>query len=277
MSDRLGQPGASASSSWRRWEPSAFQTRAKASDAGAADAAPKPPSPAEIASLIEQAKSEAIAAGRQQGLAEGRAEGEAAGYSAGLAAGKQAGYSEGYDLALAQARSEVTHEKECLQTLVGTCAEELAKVEESVGAAMIELALDVARQVVRRELAHRPDTICAVVSEILHAAPAEQPALKIWLNPADIELVRLYLQTDHGHAKWRLYPDASLTRGGCRAESIHGAIDATLQTRWQRVAAGLGKESLWIDTPLTLDLPQAVKKPRRAAPRRTTPPETPSA
>jgi len=46
-----------------------------------------------------------------------------------------------------------------------------------------------------------------------------------------------------------LFADDTLLPGGCRAETPFGAIDATVQTRWQRVAASLARESAWEATP----------------------------
>ena len=41
----------------------------------------------------------------------------------------------------------------------------------------------------------------------------------------------------------RLLADASIERGGCLAETVLGNIDATLQTRWERVTSALGQTS----------------------------------
>jgi flagellar assembly protein FliH len=40
--------------------------------------------------------------------------------------------------------------------------------------------------------------------------------------------------------------DASLLRGGCRIETFAGEIDATLQTRWQKLSAALAQDHEWV-------------------------------
>ena len=40
--------------------------------------------------------------------------------------------------------------------------------------------------------------------------------------------------------------DASLLRGGCRIETSAGEIDATLQTRWQKLSAALAQDHEWV-------------------------------
>ena len=63
--------------------------------------------------------------------------------------------------------------------------------------------------------------------------------MRLWANPQDIELIRLHLADELKEGHWRVLADESLARGGCRAETPYGDIDATLQTRWRRVAASL--------------------------------------
>ena len=65
----------------------------------------------------------------------------------------------------------------------------------------------------------------------------------------DMELVKLHLADELRAAPWRLFADESITRGGCRAETSFGDIDATLQTRWRRVAASLGRDAPLGDAP----------------------------
>ena len=44
-------------------------------------------------------------------------------------------------------------------------------------------------------------------------------------------------------AGWRIRTDPSITRGGCQVHAASGALDATLETRWARVTAALGRSA----------------------------------
>jgi hypothetical protein len=44
-----------------------------------------------------------------------------------------------------------------------------------------------------------------------------------------------------------------MDRGGCRVETASNQIDATTSTRWQRIAASLGKDSDWLINNVRLD------------------------
>ncbi|CFN83550.1 flagellar assembly protein FliH [Bordetella pertussis] len=105
-----------------------------------------------------------------------------------------------------------------------------------MGQSLLTLALDIAGQVLRTTLAEHPEAMVAAVREVLQINPATGAAMRLWVHPDDLELVRTHLA------------DESITRGGCRTETAYGDVDATLQTRWRRVAASLGRSAAWEET-----------------------------
>lgn len=238
MSDRRAVPASPSSAAWRRWHMASFEEQ---------DAAhlvqPELPEPGPDPREIQE---EARRAGHAQGLTEGRAEGydlgvaegRARGYEEGLEAGRQAGHAEG----LAEGRKQGADEAARLRALADATAASLAALEEKTGQALLTLALDIARQVVRTTVAEQPETLLTAVREVLHMHPSAGAPLRLWLHPLDIEIVRLHLADELKSGPWRVLADESITRGGCRAETSFGEIDATLQTRWRRVAASLGRD-----------------------------------
>ncbi|WP_435956319.1 flagellar assembly protein FliH [Bordetella bronchiseptica] len=128
------------------------------------------------------------------------------------------------------------------------CAASVARLEDNMGQSLLTLALDIAGQVLRTTLAEHPETMVAAVREVLHINPATGAAMRLWVHPDDLELVRTHLADELNEANWRLQADESITRGGCRTETAYGDVDATLQTRWRRVAASLGRSAAWEET-----------------------------
>jgi flagellar assembly protein FliH len=108
--------------------------------------------------------------------------------------------------------------------------------------ALLDLSLEVARQVVRRELSLRRDAAVPVVREAIAMIvdPAAHP--RVHLSPQDFELVRAELDAEASHRGCRFVADANAPPGGCRIETPQGEIDATLATRWRRVVAMLGAD-----------------------------------
>lgn len=246
MSDRHGSLY-DASGQWRRWELESFDTEpASPADAPATDQSasggPALPDPAEVLAEIERLRETAKARGHAEGFAAGHAQGLEAGLQEGreqgLREGREQGLAEGRETGLESAREEADK----IRRLAQACAASLENMEAETGEALISLAISIARQVVRSTIKAEPERILDVVGEVLHVDSSQHGILKLRLNPADIELVERYLEQDGNVAHWRLQPDMSIDRGGCIAETSLGNIDATLQTRWQRVVSTLGSQ-----------------------------------
>ncbi|MDX3988941.1 flagellar assembly protein FliH [Achromobacter sp. LC458] len=233
----------SRSAAWRRWQMLSFDEPATVE----AEPEPEPDPGPDPAVVMAQLRAQAMAEGREEGYAQGHAAGveagQQAGHEAGYAAGREAGYAEG----LAQARQQGAEEAQRLNALVQACAASVGALEEKMGQSLLTLALDIAQQVVRTTLSEQPDTVIAAVRDVLHINPSAGGQMRLWANPEDIELIRLHLADELKEGHWRVLADESIARGGCRAETPFGDIDATLQTRWRRVAASLGRNVSWED------------------------------
>ncbi|RAQ89572.1 flagellar assembly protein FliH [Burkholderia pseudomallei] len=176
-------------------------------------------------------------AAHAEGLAAGHVEGQALGYQAGYEQGRAKGFDEG------QAEAH-THAAQ-LAALAASFRDALAGVERDLADDIATLALEIAQQVVRQHVQHDPAALIAAAREVLAAEPALAGAPHLIVNPADLPVVEAYLKDELDTLGWSVRTDTSIERGGCRAHASTGEIDATLATRWERVAAALGKVSAW--------------------------------
>jgi len=154
----------------------------------------------------------------------------------------QRGHEEGMrEAGLAAARLRAGH----LERMGAVFAELQLRLEElSAGGAdaVLDLALEVARQVLRRELLVQRDAVLPVVREAVAMIADHAAHPRVHLSPEDFELVRAELETEGSYRGCRFVADPGVGPGGCRVETPHGQIDATLATRWRRVVAALGAE-----------------------------------
>lgn len=231
---------------WRRWEMESFdQEPVDASP----DVANEPiaesalPDPAEVLAEIERLREAARARGHAEGFAAGHAQGREAGYTE----GREQGFNEGRDAGYAEGRAEglqsARDEADKLRQLAEACAHSIENIEAEAGDALVSLALSVAQQVLRSTLETEPERILDLIRDVVQVDGSQQGLLKLRLNPADVDLVDQYLQQDATIAQWRLQADPTIERGGCIVDTALGNIDATLQTRWQRVVSTLGTRS----------------------------------
>lgn len=174
-------------------------------------ASPEPDPQIELARLREQVRAEAYA----EGLAAGRAEGE----------------------------------QSCarMKQLVESFGDALENLDFRLADMVLELALDIARQVVAGELAAHPERILEVVNLALKQMVESTREARLLLNPDDAALVRPYLEQVLDKARLRVVEDLRIVRGGCLIETPHGDIDATLPARWRQVVQVLGSSRDWLD------------------------------
>lgn len=154
-------------------------------------------------------------------------------YEEGFELGRKEGYQHG--------QKEVVAEAQRLRQVVGSLAEPLEDVDEEVERELVALALEVARQLIRRELRTDPGQVVAVVREALSALPADSLKVQVFLHPDDAALVRnsLSLGEEEDQQPWRILEDPVLTRGGARVVTENSRIDATVEKRLAAVIAQL--------------------------------------
>lgn len=157
--------------------------------------------------------------------------------------GYQAGHAEGY----AEGQQKAAQEAQRLHALAGAFAAEVNQADVLISQQVLDLSLDLARAILKTALTVQPDLVLPIVREAVRYLPSlQQPAL-LYLHPDDAALVAGKMGTELDKTGWQIAPDAHLERGGCRVETASNQIDATLATRWQRLAAALGKESGWLE------------------------------
>ena len=164
------------------------------------------------------------------------------GFEQGARNGLQQGYSEG-----SQALDDFQSRKAAdvarqMQQLVDNFRTEMGALESQVASDLVSLAVDIARQVLRRELTQDANALLPVASEALRALAEGASQLELRVNPADAPMLRQHLDSLPAACVWQLCEDPSITRGGCRVEADTGVADASFEARWQAVMASLGRD-----------------------------------
>jgi flagellar assembly protein FliH len=119
--------------------------------------------------------------------------------------------------------------------------EALARVRAELADQAVLLALEVARQVIRAELAAQPASLLAVVREAVASLVDERCSFVLHMNPQDVDLLGASLEPMLSARGARIQPDQAISPGGCRVQAPGAEVDATLSTRWARVLAAIGR------------------------------------
>ncbi|EHL23269.1 flagellar assembly protein FliH [Acidovorax sp. NO-1] len=175
--------------------------------------------------LVQQACDDAYAEGFAQGQAQTALE-----------------WQQRLDAYIAQQGREMAQR---LQGVVQTLDASLIDMQQDMAQQVLELACDIARQVVRQELSVNPNALQPVVREAVGMLVTEgRPAL-VRLHPDDMEAMAQPLREEMDSPGVQWMADASVPPGGCLVESAGTVVDGSLDKRWQRAIAALGLQSPW--------------------------------
>jgi flagellar assembly protein FliH len=182
----------------------------------------------------EQARIEAI---RQSGFTKGFEEGFAQGHAQATLEGQRhiADYI----------RNEGQQAAKQFAELFSSAQRQISDAEQSIAQGVLELACEVARQVVRRELSVNPNAVLPVIRESLGILLSEGKTTVLRMHPLDMEVLAEDLRSEFADSAINLVADAGMSRGGCLAEAAGTVIDGTVQRRWKRAVSGLGLDLAW--------------------------------
>ena len=149
-------------------------------------------------------------------------EAEAAGRAAGLAAAQRQ-----IDERVRQLEAS-TH---ALSAALTALSRPLAHVDDEVHGQLVELAIAIARGLLRRELRADPTQIIGIVRETVALLPAAARGVRVLLHPEDAALVRERLPAGGPEQAWSIVEDPILARGDCRVLTEYAQIDARIESR----------------------------------------------
>lgn len=181
----------------------------------------------------------------------------AAQLAAQLKAARQAGYQDGYRDGLVALdgfkQGFAAQTTAQIGTLLLSLGAELGGLQQDMARTLAISATHLARQIVRAELASRPELVARVAQEAIDTLLLSAKHITLRVHPDDLAFVAQGAAEVLAARGARLLADAALSRGGCVVDSDIGVIDASLETRWRRAAASLGCDEGWDGVPGAAD------------------------
>ncbi len=164
-------------------------------------------------------------------------------------AARQSGYEDGYRdglVALDNFKHSIARQ---LSTQIGQLVagfdREFEALEQQLATAVTRIAVQLARQVVRSELATRPALVAQVAQEAVGVVLASARQITLQVHPDDLTLVAEGAGELLAARGARLVAQPAVERGGCIAESDVGSVDARIETRWAQAARSLAADVAW--------------------------------
>lgn len=158
-------------------------------------------------------------------------------YNEGFAVGEREGFHSATLKVRQEAEAILAPKVAGLEQMMVNLFEPIAEQDTQIEKSLIDLVQHITKQVIQRELAIDSTQIEHVMREALKLLPLGATNVRLYINPQDFEQVKA-LRERHEET-WRIVEDVSLLPGGCRVETEHSRIDATVETRVAQVMVKL--------------------------------------
>lgn len=144
---------------------------------------------------------------------------------------KEAAAKEGYQAGIEAAKSDIAQLKESITAFL-TAKQE---VFDYIAPDILEISVDIAKKIIKKELSQDPQMIIDSIIEILKGLSKEESKVTIRVNPTQINIVKQQIPTVLEQvgldAKILIVPDDTMSEGGCMVTTTNGVIDATIETQ----------------------------------------------
>ncbi|MEW6082095.1 MAG: FliH/SctL family protein [Bacillota bacterium] len=163
--------------------------------------------------------------------------------------GYQEGFQTGYRDGIAEAEAKIAEAQGMLEdaqakakSIVARAQAEAAAFLQEVRPEVLDLAVEIARRIMRREVSQCPEALLSMAEAAMEKVKAEE-AVVVRVNPRDVVVVsegkaRL-LEGVTGIKSLHILEDDTVEPGGCIVEGNRGRVDATLESQLAMVREAL--------------------------------------
>ncbi len=168
-------------------------------------------------------------------------------------AGFEDGFAQGHATAILEAQKQIdehirtqnTNNAQQFVKLFESANAQLHASEQTMAQGVLELACELAKTIVRREISIDPSIVLPVIGDALTMIVGDGKCARVKLNPADLATLMGPIEAEYPGFDLKLSADSEVRRGGCLVESMGAVVDGTVQKRWMRAVATLGMEVPW--------------------------------
>ena len=152
---------------------------------------------------------------------------------------KEAAAKEGYQEGLLQAKADIEDVKNAITSFAGA----KQAVFEYIAPDILEISVEIAQKIIKKELQQDPTIILDNIMEILKGLSKEETKITLRVNPSQVSLLKSEIPNVMSNvgldAKVLIVPDDAIMEGGCMVITTNGVIDATIETQLAVISEAL--------------------------------------
>lgn len=138
---------------------------------------------------------------------------------------------EGYKAGLEKAQNEIEQVKNSIEDFLQAKQE----VFEYIAPDILEISIDIAKKIVKHEIAQDPEIVLATILDVLKSISKDESKITIKVNPAQLDLTKSkipeIINMSGLETKVNVFADENVDTGGCIVLTSNGVVDATLNTQ----------------------------------------------
>ena len=144
---------------------------------------------------------------------------------------REAAAKEGYQEGIDKAKNDILEVKESMDEFFRAKQE----VFESIAPDILEISLDIAKKIIKKEMTENPEILLDNIKDILKSLSKEETKIVLKVNPSQVQILKQELpeavMMAGLEAKVIVVPDDDTMEGGCLITTDNGVIDATIETQ----------------------------------------------
>ena len=150
---------------------------------------------------------------------------------------KKRGYEQGYKEAIEHAQGEWEQKLNHLKELLLALEQPLKDLDQDIQEKTLEIAIAIAKQIIRRELTIDSGQIVSAVKQAIELIPKDGQTINIYVNPNDEEHIKNLFAQNGESSKFNVIHDPTISQGGCRASTDYSLVDLTIENQVAMIAA----------------------------------------
>jgi flagellar assembly protein FliH len=150
---------------------------------------------------------------------------------------KKRAFEQGYQEAVAQAQAEWSEKLDLINSIAEALNQPLKDIDRLVQEKSTELAISIAKQIIRRELSLNSGQIVSAVKQAIELIPKDGEQINIHINPKDEQHVKQLFSSDEKLSKYNVIKDPTISVGGCKAITDYSLVDLTVDKQVATIAA----------------------------------------
>lgn len=152
---------------------------------------------------------------------------------------KKTAFEEGYKAGLEKASADM----EVFRAEISNFMSAKKDVFEFIAPDILEISVDIAKKVIRKELESDPQVLLNTIVEVLRSISKSEPKITIRVRPQAVQFIKDTIPNityQYGiEAKINIVADPSIDEGGCVFQTNNGIVDASIDTQVEIIKKAL--------------------------------------